>query len=110
MDVEIRMDKVKTISSVSAGFLQDVRPWIVFPQSMSVQTSKDGKTWKTVGTTKPTVAVTEMTPQLSTLAVTFPPTKAQFVRVIARTFGKLPAWHPGAGNEAFIFCDEIEIR
>lgn len=110
MEVEIRMDKVKTISSVSAGFLQDVRPWIVFPTSMIVQTSKDGKKWKTAGNTAPTVAVTDMTPQLTTLTVSFPPTQARYVRVLARTYGKLPAWHPGAGNEAFIFCDEIQIR
>jgi hypothetical protein len=110
MDVEIRMDKVKTISSVSAGFLQDVRPWIVFPTSMIVQTSKDGKKWKTVGNTAPSTAVTDMTPQLTTLKISFPPTQARYVRVLARTYGKLPAWHPGAGNEAFIFCDEIQIR
>jgi hypothetical protein len=38
------------------------------------------------------------------------PTKARYVKVIARNFGKLPEWHLGAGGDAFIFIDEIEIK
>jgi hypothetical protein len=26
---------------------------------------------------------------------------------VAEQFGPLPAWHPGAGGESFIFVDEI---
>jgi len=44
------------------------------------------------------------------LKVTFPPRKAQSVRVRAVNYGKLPAWHPGAGYDAYIFCDEIIIE
>ncbi len=38
------------------------------------------------------------------------PTKARFVRVKAANLGKIPAWHPGAGDDAFIFVDEIFIQ
>ncbi len=37
------------------------------------------------------------------------PTKARYVRVKAVNLGKIPAWHPGAGFDAFIFVDEIFI-
>jgi hypothetical protein len=30
--------------------------------------------------------------------------------VFVKNYGKLPAWHPGAGGDAFIFVDEIEIK
>jgi hypothetical protein len=43
------------------------------------------------------------------LTVTFPSTKTRYIRVRARTYGPLPSWHPGAGNPAFIFCDEIML-
>jgi len=26
------------------------------------------------------------------------------------SYGKIPAWHPGAGGDAFIFADEIIIE
>ena len=38
------------------------------------------------------------------------PTKARYVKVVAKNFGKLPDWHLGAGGDAFIFIDEIEIK
>jgi hypothetical protein len=43
------------------------------------------------------------------LTVDFAPVLARHIRVRARTFGPLPAWHPGAGSPAFIFCDEIAV-
>ena len=38
------------------------------------------------------------------------PVKARYVRVKAFSLGKIPAWHPGAGFDAFIFVDEIFIE
>jgi hypothetical protein len=35
-----------------------------------------------------------------------PPT-LRFLRVQARNFGPLPDWHPGAGEPAWLFVDEI---
>ena len=109
MDVEIIMDTASTIRQVAAGFLQDVRPWIVYPSSISVQASADGTTWTDVGTATHSVPVSDMTPQTMNLTVDFAPVLARHIRVRARTFGPLPAWHPGAGSPAFIFCDEIAV-
>jgi hypothetical protein len=39
-----------------------------------------------------------------------PPKKARYVRIRAVNFGKIPAWHPGSGGDAWIFMDEIVIR
>jgi hypothetical protein len=33
----------------------------------------------------------------------------KYVRVKAQKYGKLPKWHAGAGGDAFIFIDEIEV-
>jgi len=110
MDVEIRMDTTRTIHHVSAGFLQDVRPGIVYPTDLAVQTSLDGVTWLDAGSAGHNVPVTSMDTQTMSITVEFTPTPARYVRVRAHTYGKLPPWHPGAGIEAFIFCDEIEVR
>lgn len=77
---------------------------------IAVQTSLDGIAWTTVGTAKHDVPVTDMTPQIMELSVSFPSTRARHVRVRATAFGKLPSWHPGAGYPSFIFCDEIKVR
>jgi hypothetical protein len=36
--------------------------------------------------------------------------RARYVRVHAYNLGKIPAWHPGAGFDAFIFVDELFVR
>lgn len=110
MDVEIIMDTIADLRSISVGFLQDVRSWIVYPSAITVQTSLDGTTWTEVGNATHTVPVSDMTSQITTLGVNITSTRARHVRVRATTFGPLPSWHPGAGNPAFIFCDEVELR
>ena len=37
-------------------------------------------------------------------------TKAKYLKVIAKTVGKLPKEHPAAGSDAWIFIDEIIIN
>jgi hypothetical protein len=40
----------------------------------------------------------------------FPPKNARYVRIRALNFGKIPAWHPGSGGDAWTFVDEIIIE
>jgi hypothetical protein len=35
------------------------------------------------------------------------PFRLSQLKIVAEQFGPLPAWHPGAGGESFIFVDEI---
>jgi hypothetical protein len=32
------------------------------------------------------------------------------VKIIARNYGPIPNWHPGAGGKAWTFADEIIIE
>ena len=41
---------------------------------------------------------------------TIPATKARYIRVTARTYGKIPAWHPSHNGDAWIFIDEILLK
>jgi hypothetical protein len=41
---------------------------------------------------------------------TIAPQQAHYVRIKAVNYGKIPAWHPGSGGEAWIFADEIIIE
>jgi hypothetical protein len=35
---------------------------------------------------------------------------ARFIRITAVNYGKLPAWHNGAGGNAWIFADELSVH
>ena len=36
--------------------------------------------------------------------------QARYIRAVASNYGKLPAWHNGAGGDAWIFADELIVR
>ena len=110
MNVEIQLTDEQKISSVETGFLQDTRSWILMPKEMIVEISSDGKSWTEVARKQNTVADNDLKVQTQKLTVTFKPVKAKFVRVKAINYGVLPQWHQGAGFDAFIFCDEIELK
>ncbi|MFN8155069.1 MAG: GH92 family glycosyl hydrolase [Bacteroidia bacterium] len=110
MDVEVCMDRIREITEVDAGFLQDTRAWILMPKEMIVEVSVDGSNWTEAGRVSNKVPDSDMNPQVQTLKVTFKGMKAKYVRVKAVNYGKLPAWHLGAGDDAYIFTDEIIIH
>jgi hexosaminidase len=66
--------------------------------------------FRTVGTATP--GVSERDPGNIAKDVTFEDLgtlRARYLRVRIQRYGKLPAWHAGAGEEAWFFVDEIVI-
>ncbi len=110
----VALDKVKEISNVHANFLQDQRAWIFFPTQVDFYFSTDSiswtksESWQDWEVLRDEEHVTLKKVALAQHAVNAPFT-AKFIKVIALNYGNLPAWHPGAGNPAYIFIDEIEI-
>ena len=83
--------------------------WIMGAAGITVKVSDDGQTFKEVAAkTIPSLGKDDkdgLYPQ----EITFTPVKARYVKVIIKS-DKLPAWHGGAGNPAFLFVDEINIQ
>jgi predicted alpha-1,2-mannosidase len=118
----VDLQKPTSIFQVNASFLQDTRSWIVLPTDVEFWYSVDGKTWTSMGNDVPTVKPDDYTVQRWESGVRLGqsdnqpepmfialPVLAQYVKVRAKNFGKLPDWHMGAGGEAFIFVDEITV-
>ncbi len=106
----IDLQKMTEIKKLGGGFLQDARPWIWMPTHIEFGVSTDGENFTKVADLKTDVEVNEMKPQIKDYYTEVAPTKARFVRVHAYNLGKIPAWHPGAGSDAFVFVDEIFIK
>lgn len=101
----------KKISEFSASCLQDTRAWILMPKKVEYYWSSDGKVFHgpVEATTK--VADNNLDVQVEAFnAEALPNTTARYVKVKAINYGKLPAWHAGAGGDAFIFIDEIGVK
>jgi len=106
----IDLQKQMKVSSISANFLQDSRAWIVFPTKVEYYTSVDNINFTLAKTIANTVSAQDHTVEVQALNTTLTNTTARYIKVKAYNFGKLPAWHQGAGGDAFIFIDEVEVK
>ncbi|HTH51748.1 MAG TPA: chitobiase/beta-hexosaminidase C-terminal domain-containing protein, partial [Pyrinomonadaceae bacterium] len=106
----IDLKKDTTVSEVGGGFLQNARSWIWMPTHIEFETSTDGVNFNRVADIKTDVAVDDMNETIRDYSAKIRPVTARYVRVHAHNLGKIPAWHPGAGNDAFIFVDEVWVK
>jgi predicted alpha-1,2-mannosidase len=108
-EVIIDLKDVKEITKFAANFLQDTRSWILYPKSVSYEISTDGINFKPLGEVKNNEPSNDYNVTIKSFPISVNKIKTRYVRVKAVNFGKLPTWHQGAGGEAFIFIDEINI-
>jgi putative alpha-1,2-mannosidase len=106
----IDLQRESEIKTIGGGFLQVARSWIWMPTKIEFETSNDNVNWTKVAEIKTDVAPEDMTEQIRDYKTEISPVRARYVRVKATNLGKIPAWHPGAGSDAFIFVDEIFIE
>ena len=116
----IDMGSVKSVSEVSARFLQDSRAWILCPRHFSVMTSTDGvkyTPWAQEVALKDDwqnneTRIDQVTIEHTDGKAGVRPIKARYVKVVADKYGKLPEGHLGFpyNGSGYIFIDEIQIR
>ena len=54
--------------------------------------------------------IEDETTQVKNVEAIYEKVNAKYVRIKAIQYGKLPAWHLGAGGDTHIFVDEINIK
>ncbi len=100
----------RAIRRAGAGFLQDVRSWIWMPVEVVVSVSLDGERFRELGRVEHDVAPDAPGVVVRDLVATFEPLEARYVRIHGKNYGKIPDWHPGRGDGAFVFVDEVLIE
>ena len=99
------------MSSVNLSLLEQVNSWIVYPDTIELHQSLDGTNWQLVqrkSLDRPVVADASSRELFSfEVPANF---RTRWVRVVAKGGMRLPAWHSGAGQPAWIFADEIVVQ
>ena len=103
------LGKVQELKKIGAGFLQDARSWIWMPTEITIEVSDDGINFKNISTIKNDVPETDLNVIIKDYT-TDVNLSSRYIRVKAKNYGKIPSWHPGAGDDAYIFVDEIIIE
>ena len=109
LDAAIDLQKPTEISKVSFNTNVVKGDWIMGATGVTVKVSEDGQTFKEIATEAIPSLKADDKDGIYPHELTFSPVKARYVEVIIKS-DKLPAWHGGAGNAAFLFVDEINIE
>ena len=99
----------KRINRLAGSFLQEIYSWIWMPTEVEYFVSDDGKNFRSVGKVKNHIPIDEDGAFIQEMEVR-PRTNARYVKMVAKTIGTCPEGHVGAGQKAWIFCDELVIE
>ena len=89
--------------------MQDIRAWIFFPKKVSYFASNDGVNFTKIYESDSQMPDNDYEVKIQEFKNERENFKARYIKVVAKSYGKLPEWHLSAGYNSWIFIDEIEI-
>jgi hypothetical protein len=109
MIATIDLGQSRTVGKITAGFLQQQGSWVFLPTVVTFFVSEDKTNWKNVGELRNPIEQSERV-LAKDFACALGKIKTRYIRVEAKSVGVCPSWHPGAGEKAWLFADEIFIE
>jgi hypothetical protein len=102
-----------------------MKSWIFYPSLIELEISFDGINYQkleSIGTNNPIASNANVPTSIPAFTDYVGPTIADFyrstntttpikaIRIVAKNYGKCPDWHLGAGNDTWLFTDELIFR
>ncbi|MCM1110435.1 MAG: glycoside hydrolase family 20 protein [Clostridium sp.] len=108
MEILVDLGEEETVSTVSFNANVNTDNWIFDFRSIDVLLSEDGKNFTSVAREDNPTLESPLN-EIVNHTLTFPARKARYVKIVGVPENKIPSWHIGKGNTAFVFVDEIVI-
>jgi len=105
----IDLGDIRPVNSVTATFLQNAASWIWLPKSVSFELSTDGKNFSKIKSYNHNISLKEYEPTIIDFEQKII-SPIRYIRIHAKNMGACPEWHPGRGNDSWVFIDEITIK
>jgi hypothetical protein len=111
MDVVLNFGEDISFKTISATFLLDQKKWIFIPQSVNYYISADGQNFQKIASITHKIPLNSVSPLTNDFTMKLnKPMKIRFLRIEAINIGQCPDWHPGKGQKAWLFVDEIQLK
>jgi hexosaminidase len=107
MQAVIDLGSAQSIKSVTTHAITSGGSRVRPPQSMDVFISSDGKTYKQVGSTQQFLPTTQ---GKGMLQLQIAPVTARYLKMVVTPVMKIAEGEQGAGEQALMFIDEIEVN
>jgi sialate O-acetylesterase len=112
VDLEVTIDLGDTLElhEIRSGFLQNQGSWIFFPGTVEYSVSMDGNSFVSAAMVPNETPDSTIGSIRKSFPATLSKTPARFLRLKATNIGQCPSWHPGRGQDAWLFVDEIIVN
>ncbi|MCB0531387.1 MAG: family 20 glycosylhydrolase [Lewinellaceae bacterium] len=95
-------------SKVTTHFLNNKASWVYPPRSIEVFVSDDGEQFRSVA--KKTIDADGLTGvNVETVELPTPGAQGRYIKLVATAYGPIPESAAGAGNNAWLFLDEVLV-
>ena len=110
LEVVIDLGTIRSISSLSSGYLRCVDPGVFLPRQVEYSISEDGREYKSAGVVKCDVSQRYGNSIRKTFLVHGLDLVGRYIRVKAENVSDIPEWHRAKGRKAWLFVDEIMVN
>lgn len=100
--------KALDIEKITVGYIQNFNDWIIAPDAVEVYTSSDGNDYQFVA--QYSLDPIEKVNGIGKIILETMDLRTKYLKIIVKNPQKLPSNHACAGNDAYIFLDEIIIE
>ncbi len=110
MECMLEFTNAVPVQSITLSSLVDVGSYIMPASLIEIWGGEDLKNLKLLGKLQPPQPAKVIPYFKKGFECKFQPIPAKYIRIVATPVAKLPKWHPGKGEKAWIFTDEILVN
>jgi uncharacterized membrane protein len=110
LEALLYFSKPQSFSSVTVSSLADIDGYIMPPQEIEVWGGASPSSLQLLKRMQPQQPVKDKPNYPQSYEVPLPAGETTVLKVVVKPVPKLPAWHPGKGQKAWTFVDEIFVN
>ncbi len=110
LDIMLDLGEEKTITSVSAGFLEAQAFWIFHPDKINFSFSSNGIDYPYSKELSRSELVENDERLIKDFTIDNLNEKCRYIRIQAKGIKVCPTWHKGAGGKAWMLVDEVVVQ
>ena len=110
IEAVIDLGSEQEIRTVSTGFFQANSSWIFLPENVQYFISSDGQNYSRIASIDSDVSPNAEGMIIKNYTAEIQNIKGRYLKMIAKSIGNCPDWHPAAGSPSWLFADEIEVE
>jgi hypothetical protein len=98
------------VEDITLSSMVDVNSFIMPPVKVEVWGGNERSNLHLLGSLQPEQPLKSVPAYLDAYEIHFSPALVRYIKVVALPVDKLPDWHPGKGQNGWVFADEIFVN